>query len=358
MNSRDHVFVAMSGGVDSALSAEILLSRGYKVTGIHMETWKDPKWSPGNHPSEESVVLAKKTAEMLGIPFVSLDLKQRFYSDVVQPFIKKYLAGETPNPCLFCNPQVKWGVLQSYAFEQGAAYFATGHYARLSESASGIVKLFKAKDKTKDQSYVLSMLNQQQLQRTLLPLGDMRKADVRVEAKKRNLPTAEQQDSQDLCFLGSIDYRDFLQRYAPDSIEPGEIVDVEDKVIGKHLGLPFYTIGQRKGIRVASSEPYYVTGKDVENNRLIVGHAHQAGQRSLLAHHLNWIAGEPPAVNEIYDVMIRYRAKPVPAMLSEITSDNFRLKFIKEQRGITPGQVAVLYKGEECLGGGTIQIFG
>jgi len=356
MNTRGLVYVAMSGGVDSAVAAETLLSQGYNVTGIHMETWKDPKWHQVDQQQESSIDLARRTSETLGIPFVSVDMKERFFSNVVKPFIKQYTAGETPNPCLFCNPQVKWGVLQSYAFEHGADYFATGHYARLKRNNFGVVRLYKGIDKTKDQSYVLSLLNQQQFQGTLLPLGEMLKTEVRAKARNLNLPTADRQDSQDLCFLGSVDYRDFLQRYAGDSIEPGEIVNTEGKVIGEHQGLPFYTIGQRKGIRVASTEPYFVTGKDVEMNRLVVGYAHQVGQRTLVASSPNWITGTPPSVNDIYDVMIRYRAKPAPAVLSDLTPGQFRLNFTKEQRGITPRQVAVLYNGEECLGGGTIRL--
>lgn len=356
MNTRGLVYIAMSGGVDSAVAAATLISQGYKVTGIHMETWKDPKWQPDNEENESSRNLAKRTAESLGIPFVSMDIKDRFFINVVKPFIRQYVSGDTPNPCLFCNPQVKWGILQAYAFEQGADYFATGHYAKLETDESGIVHLYKATDKTKDQSYVLSLLKQEQFKGTLLPLGDMLKTEVRVKARALNLPTADRQDSQDLCFLGSGDYRDFIQRFAVDSILPGEIVNTEGKVIGQHNGLPFYTIGQRKGIRVAATEPYYVVGKDVELNQLIVGYAHQVGQRSLVANHPNWISGSRPEVNEIYNVMIRYRSKPVPAILSGLTPEQFRLKFIKEQRGITPGQVAVLYQGEECLGGGTIRL--
>ena len=358
MYSNQKIFVAMSGGVDSAVTAALLLKEGYRVTGIHMQTWQDPKWQAASKALPSPVTLAQQTADSLGIPFVSLDVRDRFYETVVRQFVRQYLAGQTPNPCLFCNPQVKWGILQTYALEQGADYFATGHYARLERTESGRVRLLKGVDPTKDQSYVLSMLSQFQLSRSQLPLGGMTKDEVRMTAKKIAIPVADRQDSQDLCFLGDVDYRDFLQRFAPESSEPGEIVDMQGQVLGEHQGLAFYTIGQRRGIRVAASEPFYVVGKDVKNNRLVVGYSDQVGKNQLTATEANWIAGSPPKTGENFSVMVRYRAKPVPAMLLSVTESGFRLEFKQGLRGITPGQVAVLYQGEECLGGGIIQTSG
>ena len=358
MTSSEKIFVAMSGGVDSAVSAALLLKNGYWVTGIHMQTWQDPKWQAASKTLPSSVSLARKTADSLGIEFVCLDVRDRFYEKVVRKFVSQYLAGQTPNPCLFCNPQVKWGILQSHALEQGADYFATGHYARLESAESGQVRLLRGVDPTKDQSYVLSMLSQFQLSHSRLPLGGMTKNEVRMTAKKMDIPVADRQDSQDLCFLGDVDYRDFLQRFAPDSSQPGEIVDMQGRVLGEHNGLAFYTIGQRRGIRVAASEPYYVVGKDVKNNRLVVGYADQVGKNQLTATEANWISGSPPEVSETYTVMVRYRAKPAPAILLSATDTSFRLEFKQDLRGITPGQVAVLYQGEECLGGGIIQTSG
>jgi len=346
----------MSGGVDSAVAASLLLEAGYQVTGIHMQIWHDLKWQKESQYEPDSSSLAHSAAECLGIPFILVDVRDQFYKIVVEKFIKQYLAGKTPNPCLFCNPQVKWGILQTYALEQGAQYFATGHYARIDVLAPEKVRLLRGVDRTKDQSYVLSMLNQFQLSRSLLPLGEMTKSDVRMEAKRLSLLVADRQDSQDLCFLGNVDYRDFLQRFSPESSKPGEIVDMEGKVLGEHQGLAFYTIGQRKGIRISAVEPYYVVAKDVKNNQLVVGFADEVGRAHLSATQANWISGEPPAVHEIYDVMIRYRAKPVPAELESASLEDFRLEFKHRLRGITPGQVAVLYRGEECLGGGVIQM--
>lgn len=355
MKSNEQIFVAMSGGVDSAVAAALLLKQGHQVTGIHMQTWQDPKWQAASKELPSSVSLAKQTADSLGIPFVSLDIQDRFYQTVVRQFMRQYLAGQTPNPCLFCNPQVKWGILQSYALEQGADYFATGHYARLESAETDQVRLLRGVDRTKDQSYVLSMLSQFQLSHSRLPLGGMTKDEVRMTAQKMAIPVADRQDSQDLCFLGDVDYRDFLQRFAPESSQPGEIVDMQGQVLGEHQGLAFYTIGQRRGIRIAAAEPYYVVGKDVDNNRLVVGYSDQVGKNQLTATQSNWIAGSPPETGQTYTVMVRYRAKPVPAVLLSATETSFRLEFKHHLRGITPGQVAVLYQGEVCLGGGIIQ---
>ena len=358
MSTKHQVFVAMSGGVDSALTAAILKDRGYRVTGIHMSTWKDPEWVARTRDQPAQGALAEEVADTLGIPFINLDVKAQFYQDVVQNFIRQYLAGNTPNPCLFCNPQVKWGILQSYALDQGADFFATGHYARIERVESGPARLLRGSDKSKDQSYVLSMLSRAQLSNTLLPLGGLTKREVRAQAKDLKLPVADRQDSQDLCFLGDVNYRDFLNRFAPESSKPGEIVDVAGTRLGEHQGLAFYTIGQRKGIRISAPEPYYVVRKDIENNRLVVGFNHQADQCSLDAVGVNWIAGSPPKTDEVYEVMVRYRARPEVAQLISASEEKFRLKFKKALHGITPGQVAVLYQGDECLGGGTIQSAG
>jgi len=349
-----HVFVAMSGGVDSAVTVSRLVDQGFKVTGIHMRTWKDPKWEKATAGLPAPEELAEKSAHALGIPFLSLDIREDFFQTVVKKFIRHYLQGETPNPCLFCNPQVKWGILQNYALSQDADYFATGHYARIEHLSSGKVRLLRGVDKTKDQSYVLSMLSQYQLSKSLLPLGGMTKKEVRTIAQKMALPVADKQDSQDLCFLGNVNYRDFLERYAPETLEEGEIVDTAGRVLGQHQGLSIYTIGQRKGIGVAASEPYFVIDKDSENNRLVVGFAQETGKNALAAVQPNWISGKPAEIGKVYDVMIRYRAKPVPAILSSVTDEKFRLEFKERIRGITPGQVAVLYDSEICLGGGVI----
>ena len=245
--------------------------------------------------------------------------------------------------------------LQEYALDQGADYFATGHYARLKPTTNGKVELFRGFDRGKDQSYVLAMLSQHQLSRSLLPLGDLTKADVRRLAGALNLSVAGQKESQDLCFLRNEDYRAFLQRHAPEAAAPGEIVNLAGEVLGEHQGLAFYTIGQRRGIRIAASEPYFVIDKDAQTNRLIVGYAKDAGNKHLQTARSNWISGLPPEEGGQYQVMIRYRANPVSAKLKEASMDEFRLEFNQPLRGITPGQFAVLYQDEVCLGGGIIK---
>jgi tRNA-uridine 2-sulfurtransferase len=355
MNEPQKVYVALSGGVDSAVSAVHLLNEGYEVTGIFMQTWKDPNWMDVLEESKTPEQMAAAVAKSLGIPFVCLDVRDRFYQQVVWPFIQEYLSGKTPNPCLFCNPQVKWGILQRYAIDHGADYFATGHYARRQIGSNELVWLLRGVDQGKDQSYVLSMLTQAQLSRSLLPLGELTKEEVRLQAQALDLPVADRQESQDLCFLGDIDYRDLLQRFAPEVASPGEIVNTNGEVLGEHQGLAYYTIGQRKGIRIAASHPYYVVSKDTVNNRLIVGFAEQASKRYLNAIHPNWISGESPAEAGQYEVMVRYREQPVPAVFASVSEDEFRLELSRPLRGITPGQVAVLYQGEVCLGGGIIE---
>jgi tRNA-uridine 2-sulfurtransferase len=355
MNEPQKVYVALSGGVDSAISAVRLLNEGYEVTGIFMQTWKDPKLLDVLEESKAPDQMAAAVAESLGIPFVCLDVRDRFYQQVIGPFVQEYASGKTPNPCLFCNPQVKWGILQEYAIDHGADYFVTGHYARRHIGSDDRVWLLRGVDKSKDQSYVLSMLSQAQLRRSLLPLGELTKEEVRSQAQALNLPVADRQESQDLCFLGDIDYRDLLQRFAPEVASPGEIVNTSGEVLGEHQGLAFYTIGQRKGIRIAASQPYYVVSKDTVKNRLIIGFAEQASKHYLKAIQPNWISGESPAESDLYEVMVRYRAQPVPAVLASVSEDEFRLELSWPLRGITPGQVAVLYQGEVCLGGGIIE---
>lgn len=357
MNADSHVFVALSGGVDSAIAAVKLIEKGYRVTGIHMQTWKLIQSQAGLSDPNNDLDFAKKTANALEIPFILLDLQNLFYKRVVKNFIHQYLQGLTPNPCLFCNPQVKWAVLQTYALENGGDYFATGHYARIERQESGKVRLLRGKDRTKDQSYVLSMLSQFQLSHSLLPLGDMMKKDVRTLAQALRLPVADRQDSQDLCFLGDVDYREFLRHYTAGALKKGEIVDLNGKILGEHEGLALYTIGQRKGIRIAASEPYYVIDKDIKSNRLVVGFAEQTGKNYLKAVQPNWISGNLPKIRREYGVMIRYRSKQVSAVLVAATESEFRLEFNHAVRGITPGQVAVLYLDEVCFGGGVIQSF-
>ena len=355
MNTKRHAYVALSGGVDSAVAAINLLEQAYQVTGIFMKTWRDPLNLAALNELATTTELVDKVAQSVGIPLVVLDVRDTFYQTVIRSFIDKYSSGETPNPCLFCNPQIKWGILQTYALEHGGDWFATGHYAQIQAMRDGNVQLMRGADRLKDQSYVLAMLSQYQLRHTLLPLGELSKKEVREIAQKHHLFVTDREESQDLCFLEGENYRKFIGNYASQSTRKGEIVNLEGEVLGEHEGLPFYTIGQRKGIKIAASEPYYVIRKEQEKNRLVVGFAEQARSKSLHAINVNWIAGKPVLKGECCQVMIRYRAKPISAKLTYSSLDEFHLEFVEPLQGVSPGQVAVLYDHEICLGGGMIK---
>jgi tRNA-specific 2-thiouridylase len=237
----------------------------------------------------------------------------------------------------------------------GAQFMATGHYARVQRDTSGVMQLLRGVDRGKDQSYVLHMLNQEQLSHSLFPLGDNTKPEVRQLAREFNLPVAERADSQDLCFLGRSDYSDFLSRHAPQVERPGPILTQEGNRLGQHRGLAFYTIGQRKGLGISAPAPLYVLEKDSRNNALIVGPAHELGRDELVAGKLNWVSGEPPAAAQRAEVQIRYKARPALATLTPIPEQRIHVRFDEALRDITPGQAAVFYDGEKCLGGGTIE---
>ena len=276
------VAVAMSGGVDSSVAAALLVEQGYRVIGIMLRLWSEPGCEDLNRCcTPQAMSLARQVAAHLGIPFYVLDAKQPFRATVVEAFFEGYARGVTPNPCLVCNRRIRWGFLLEHARALGAERFATGHYARLRRLPDGTVQLLKGRDAAKDQSYVLAMLSQEQLQRTLLPIGEYTKAEVRALAERFGLPVAQRPDSQDLCFLAGQDYRDFLARHRPDTLRPGPILTPDGQEIGRHRGLAFYTIGQRKGLGLAAPRPLYVLDKDPARNALIVGPAEALGRRAL-----------------------------------------------------------------------------
>jgi tRNA-specific 2-thiouridylase len=297
---------------------------------------------------------ARSVAQQLGIPFYAVDVRDRFRETVVQSFIQGYRNGQTPNPCVVCNRQIRWGALYEQARSSGADFLATGHYAQISRTEGESDQLLKGNDSGKDQSYVLSVLSQEQLKHSLFPVGEYPKAQVRELAQKYNLAVASRPDSQDLCFLAGQDYRDFLKRYAPESIRPGLIQRPDGVVLGEHQGLAFYTIGQRKGLGLSSPEPLYVIRKDAEKNVLIIGNGAALGSSELLAGDVNWLDGSPPAMEFDAGVKIRYKAREVLARISITQDDRVRVKFKQPLRDITPGQRAVFYQGNVCLGGGMI----
>lgn len=355
------VVVAMSGGVDSSTVAALLVERGYRVLGIMMRLWSEPPSlddtpyaSTNRCCSPAAVTDARTVCAQLGIPFYLLNFEDDFKTHVVDYFIAGYTRGVTPNPCLQCNRALKFGVLLDKARALGADYLATGHYARV-RARAGKFELLRGRDPSKDQSYALCLLTQEQLAHVMFPLGEFTKDETRALARKFGLRVSEKEESQDLCFVTSGDYRDFLRRHAPHTFVPGDIVDTRGKVLGRHQGLANYTIGQRKGLGIAVGEPLFVVALDVEHNRLIVGRAEELGRTELIADAVNWIAGTPPNGETRVTAKIRYRANEVPARVIPLGATRARVVFDTPLRDITPGQAVVFYDGEVCLGGGTIQ---
>jgi tRNA-specific 2-thiouridylase len=296
---------------------------------------------------------ARRVAEMVDIPFYVLDTQAPFKAKVVDFFVEGYATGVTPNPCLECNRHIRWDFLLRRALALGAEFLATGHYARVRNTGEEF-ELLKGKDDHKDQSYVLSVMGQEQLRRAMFPIGEYAKAEVRDLAHEFGLPVAQRPDSQDLCFVSQGDYRQFLGAAAPQAVRPGPILDSAGAVLGQHKGLPFYTIGQRKGIGVAGPVPLYVLGADSARNALIVGPAEQLGRDRLTAARVNWISGRPPDGPIRVTVKIRYKAAVAEACLTPLPDGRVEAAFDHRLRDITPGQAAVFYDGEKCLGGGII----
>ena len=293
-------------------------------------------------------------AGILDIPFYVIDAKDVFKETVVQYFLDGYARGETPNPCLMCNRQIRWTFLLNHALALGAEFMATGHYVRIQNRKVEGMKLLRAVDHSKDQSYVLHVLKQDQLAHALFPVGEFPKPEIRRIAADFGLPTASRADSQDLCFLAGDDYRNFLQRNASEMLKPGEIVTTDGRSIGQHNGLANYTIGQRKGLNVASPVPLYVITKQAAGNTLIVGTLDELGFTELTARDVNWTSGEAPREPFHAEVKIRYSAKEVGALVSPMEGDQVSVKFDAPVRDVTAGQAAVFYQGEVLLGGGII----
>lgn len=336
------VAVAMSGGVDSSVAAALLTQAGYEVSGIHMRLGADIM---SNNPAD-----LERTCQLLGIPLRKLDLEGEFKEMVVDYFCQEYGRGRTPNPCVVCNQYVKFGLLLERALGMGVDYLATGHYGRVESTPEGY-KLKKAVDITKDQTYFLYSLGQEQLRHLLLPLGELTKERVKEIARELDLPTSGHHDSQDVCFIPDNDYRTFVAEHVP--LKAGEIVDINGKILGKHGGLAGYTIGQRQGLGLSSDEPLYVLKIDAESNKIVVGSREQALHNVLVACQLHWVSGQSPKAPMEITARIRYKAPEAAAELYP-TDDGVEVRFIEPQSAMAPGQSIVFYRGDEVLGGGII----
>ena len=354
MAASDTVVVAMSGGVDSSVAAALLLEQGYQVIGLMARLWAASGPVENRCCTPDAVASARQVADQLGIPFYVRDYRDAFKPTVVGYFTATYAAGRTPNPCVVCNEQIRFGRLLDEALALGARYLATGHYARVQCTAGGELQLLKGADVSKDQSYVLHRLTQAQLAHVLFPLGGFCKPETRQVAQRLGLPVWDRPDSQDLCFLGDGDYRAFLARFAPEAMRPGPLLDTCGNVLGEHRGLPCYTIGQRKGLGLTRPQPTYVVQLDSARNIVVVGGADELGSDELVACRVNYVSGRAPASPIDVAARIRYQASEVSATLTCLPGERAHLKFDRSLRDITPGQAAVFYRDEVLLGGGFI----
>jgi tRNA-specific 2-thiouridylase len=355
--SHKRVVIAMSGGVDSSVSAALLKDEGYDVIGVSLQLYDPIPKEPGcNYKtccSLDDVLDAGRVAKKLGIPFEVIDMRAEFKEHVIDYFIAEYAAGRTPNPCIRCNEIIKFDLLLKKAKEMGAELLATGHYARITETANGTKQLLTGLDPFKDQSYFLFTLTQAQLQRVIFPIGMLEKTEVRRLAEEFNLLVAQKHESQEICFIPDNDYVNFLEENGVTQ-KPGDIVTADGTVIGRHSGLHRYTVGQRKGLGIAWKQPLHVSSIDTGKNRVVVGERQELKRSRLTAMNASW-SSAPTDTEFRATCRIRYRHKPAPCQVAILPNNSFEVYFDTPQTSVTPGQAAVLYDGEAVLGGGWIE---
>ena len=354
MNER--IVVGLSGGVDSSVAAALLVEAGHDVVGVTMRVWAATPATPAERPNaccgSEAVDDARRVAAALGIPYYALNMADEFDRTVVGPFADEYRRGRTPVPCVACNTDLKFGSLLARARAWDAVAVATGHYARL-ERAGDRVRLLRARDRRKDQTDFLWPLTQAQLAAARFPLGDLTKDEARAHARRLGLVTADKPESQEICFVPDDDYRGFLRRRDPGMFRPGPVVDGAGRELGRHAGVAGFTIGQRRGLGLASNRALYVVDLDPETARVTVGEAADLERDRLVVRRANFVAGAPAGPVRV-DARIRHNQPPAPATVRPLGADRAEVVFDTPQRAITPGQSCVWYRGDEVLGGGVI----
>jgi tRNA-uridine 2-sulfurtransferase len=350
----ERIVVGMSGGVDSSVAALLLKREGYEVVGLFMKNWEDDD-TDEYCSTRQDLIDAAAAADVIGIELEAVNFAAEYRDRVFADFLREYQAGRTPNPDVLCNAEIKFKAFLDHAMALGATRIATGHYARVTQKGD-LFSLLKGNDSSKDQSYFLHRLNQKQLSRVLFPLGELKKSEVRKIAAEAHLPNHAKKDSTGICFIGERPFREFLNRYLPR--EPGPIMTPQGMRVGTHIGLAFYTIGQRKGIGIGGAgEAWYVAQKDPGSNALIVVQGHDNPlllKDSLRAQDASWVAGDAPAEGSAHSAKTRYRQADSPCLVTRAQDDEIAVEFARPQWAVTPGQSVVLYDGPVCLGGGVI----